>query len=85
MEVKPGFQDKEKVSLFYEWRRPFNRGKRYRDCVSIFAGPNFVSPKWRCPLYTGVLEERFHCISNVSYLTLVAGMTNGFTFQTSPP
>ena len=26
-----------------------------------------MSPEWKCPLRTGVLEERFHCISNVSY------------------
>ena len=55
MEVKPGFRDKDKVSLFYEQRCPFNRGKRYKDCVNIFPGQNFVSPERRCPLYTGVL------------------------------
>ena len=48
MEVKPGYRDKEKVSHFYEQRCPFNRGKRYKDCVSIFRDQIL------CPLNGGV-------------------------------
>ena len=47
MEVKPGFRDPEKVSLFPEQMCPFNRGNRYKDDVNVFPGPNFVCPEWR--------------------------------------
>ena len=55
MEGKPRFCDPEKVSL--STTCPYNRGKRYKDCVNIFSGPNFVSPEWRCPLNRGVPKE----------------------------
>ena len=47
MEVKPGFQDAEKVSL--SKRCPFSGGNKYKDYVKIFPGPNFVCPEWSCP------------------------------------
>ena len=43
MEGKPRFCDPEKVSLSPEKTCPYNRGKRYKDYVNIFSGPNFVS------------------------------------------
>ena len=58
--LKPGFGTQKKVSLPPDQRCPFNRGNKYKDYVNIFPGPNFVSPEWRCPLYRGVPNERFH-------------------------
>ena len=57
MEGKPRFCDPEKVSLSPEKTCPYNRGKRYKDYVNIFSGPNFVSPEWRYPLNRGVPKE----------------------------
>ena len=52
MEVKLGLRDPENVSLFPEWRCPFNTGNRYKDYMGVFPGPKFV------PLNGGVPEER---------------------------
>ena len=57
MEVKPWFQDPEKVSLSPDQRCPFNKGNKYKDYVNIFLGQNFMSPEYRfpkgeVPLYT---------------------------------
>ena len=49
MEVKPEFRDPQKVSLYPEWRCPFNRGNKYKGYVNTFPGPNFVSTEKRCP------------------------------------
>ena len=62
----------------------FNRGTRYKDCVGFMVA-HYVFFEWRCPLYTGFPEEKFHCISNVGLLRLVGGTNNGFTFQTRLP
>ena len=58
MEVKSRFQDPEKVSVSSE-KSPFNRHNKYKDCVNIFRGPNFVSPGLRCLLNRRVPKERF--------------------------
>ena len=60
MEVKSRFQDPEKVSVSSEKRQcPFNRHNKYKDCVNIFRGPNFVSPGLRRLLNRCVPKERF--------------------------
>ena len=56
-EVKTGFRDPEELSHSPEQSFPF----RYKYCVNIFPGPNFVSPEWRCPLSRCVPKKRFHC------------------------
>ena len=38
---------------------------------SLFPGPNFVSPEWRCPLNRGVPKERLHCTSSVFWINLI--------------
>ena len=43
MEVKTGFLDPEKMSLFLGKSCSFGRGNRYKDYVNIFPGPNFVN------------------------------------------
>ena len=40
---------------------PFNTGNKYKDYVSIFPRPNFVSSQWLCPLNRGVRKEGFQC------------------------
>ena len=67
MEVKLGLRDPENVSLFPEWRCPFNTGNRYKDYMGVFPGPKFVSPEWRCPR-----EERFHYIFSLEYRSLIS-------------
>jgi len=42
-----------------------------KDYVTFFSGPNFVSPKLRCPLNRGVIKERFHCSKYLSASELV--------------
>ena len=41
---------------------PFNRSNRYKEIMSVFPRPNFVSLNWRSPLDGGVPKERLHCI-----------------------
>ena len=38
---------------------------------SLFPGPNFVSPEWRCPLNRVVPKERLHCTSSVFWVNLI--------------
>ena len=85
MEVKPRFRDAEKVSLFHDYRCPFNRGYKYKDYLNIFPGPNFVSPEWRCPpMNRGVPKKRFHC-NRLLYLFFVgeSNCTAGWTYYGS--
>ena len=66
MEVKSSFRNPEKVSLSPEQSCPFNGGNKYKHYVNIFPGPNFVFPKWGCPLNRGVPKEKFHCTTKHS-------------------
>ena len=72
MEVKLGLWDPENVSLFPEWRCPFNRGNRYKDYMGVFPGPKFVSPEWSCPMNRGVPEKRLHCIFSLECRSLIS-------------